>query len=78
MGNRVSDMNITNLLKKEDDPAVGEKKANDYADTVGMDDANRKVLEIFATEGKDAAVKAMFTGDKGEQLSYSEMRSRYG
>ena len=49
-----------------------------YAKAVGMDERNTKVAVIMATEGSAAAVKAMFTGDKGEQLSYYEMRSRYG
>ena len=78
MGICVSTMDLKTVLKKEDDPAIGKKKADDYADAVGMDDSNRKVLEILTTKGPDAAFKAMFTGDKGEQLSYAEMRGRYG
>ena len=49
-----------------------------YAETFGMNDANRKVLQVLTTEGKPAAFKAMFTGEQGQELSYSEMRARYG
>ena len=44
----------------------------------GMNDANRKVLQVLTTEGQPAAFKAMFTGEQGQELSYSEMRARYG
>ena len=45
----------------------------------GMDERNKAALKVLQTEGTDAAVKHMFTDDKtGGQLSYSEMRSRYG
>ena len=45
----------------------------------GMDERNKAALKVLQTEGTDAAVKHMFTDDKtGRQLSYSEMRSRYG
>ena len=45
----------------------------------GMDDANKKALDVMATEGMDSAIKHMFTDQKtGRQLSYGEMRSRYG
>jgi len=45
----------------------------------GMDKRNQKALEVLVNEGSDAAVKHMFTDDvTGRQLSYSEMRSRYG
>ena len=44
-----------------------------------MDDNNKKALNVMATEGADAAIKYMFTDQEtGRQLSYSEMRSRYG
>ena len=45
----------------------------------GMDKRNQKALEVLVNEGSEAAVKHMFTDDvAGGQLSYSEMRSRYG
>ena len=44
-----------------------------------MDERNKKAYKVLATKGEAAAVKHMFTDDKtGRQLSYSEMRSRYG
>lgn len=44
-----------------------------------MDDINKKGLDVMATEGMDAAIKHMFTDQKtGRQLSYGEMRMRYG
>ena len=43
-----------------------------------MDGLNKKAALIMLTQGSDAAVKHMFTGDKGEPLTYSEMRERYG
>jgi hypothetical protein len=44
-----------------------------------MDDKNQKALNVFAEKGADAAIAHMFTDQStGRQLSYSEMRSRYG
>ena len=44
-----------------------------------MDEPNKKALEVMANEGMNAAVKHMFTDqESGRQLSYAEMRSRYG
>ena len=43
-----------------------------------MDTANANILDVWHTQGEQAAVAAMFTGDNGETLSYSEMRMRYG
>ena len=45
----------------------------------GMDEANKEATDVMANEGMKAAVKHMFTDQEtGRQLSYSEMRSRYG
>jgi hypothetical protein len=53
--------------------------ANVYADTVGMDANNRKVLQAFSTGGKEAGVKALFTSPDGERtLSYADSRALYG
>jgi hypothetical protein len=56
--------------------------ANEYANAVGMDDLNRKGLEVLLTGDKQAFHKHVFTDvdDKGNEriLSYGEMRSRYG
>ena len=56
--------------------------ANEYANAVGMDDLNRKGLEVLLTGNKQTFHKHLFTDvdDKGNErvLSYGEMRSRYG
>jgi hypothetical protein len=52
--------------------------ADAYADAVGMDDANRKVLKILNAEGPEAAMKAMTTREDGTPMSYAESRARYG
>ena len=43
-----------------------------------MDNANAAIIDTWRAKGEKAAVGAMFTGENGERLSYSEMRSRYG
>tara|TARA_B110000211_G_C13806614_1_gene432996 strand:+ start:394 stop:687 length:294 start_codon:yes stop_codon:yes gene_type:complete len=52
-------------------------KTWDKAFGKNMDEDNKKALNVMKTEGVDAAVKHMFT-DSGRQLSYAEMRMRYG
>jgi hypothetical protein len=52
--------------------------ADAYADAVGMDDANRRVLKILNAEGPKAAMKAMTTREDGTPMSYAESRARYG
>lgn len=44
----------------------------------GMDDNNKKAMDIQATEGWDAAIKHMTTGGDGKARSYAEMRQMYG
>lgn len=44
----------------------------------GMDDPNKKIANISKIDGINAAVKTMFTGEDRRQLSYGEMRTRYG
>ena len=47
--------------------------------SVGMDETNKKALDVMKNKGIDAAIKHMFTDqESGRQLSYSEMRMRYG
>lgn len=45
-----------------------------------MDDANKKALNVLATEGHDAFIKHVFTdpNDEKKTLSYAEMRMLYG
>jgi len=60
----------------------GQSFAKKYKNTPmgkNMDEPNKKALDVMATEGMEAAVKHMFTDEQsGRQLSYSEMRSRFG
>jgi len=44
----------------------------------GMNDDNKKVMLIAAEKGVDEAVKHMFNPTGEKQLSYAEMRERYG
>ena len=69
---------IKYLTKQESDPKIGNAKVDLYADLVGMDDRNRAAAKVLVTQGKAAFVEHCFTGDKGETLSYAEMRARYG
>lgn len=68
--------------EKENPPKEGQAFAQAYKETQfydGMDDGNKKALDVMAKEGAEAAVKHMFTDkDTGRTLSYAEMRSLYG
>jgi hypothetical protein len=44
----------------------------------GMTPENAKAISIMRTEDSDAAVKYMFNPTGKRQLSYAEMRSRFG
>ena len=50
-------------------------RAEAYAKSVGMDQANTKMAVIMATQGPDAAAKAMIEDSGGD---YAAMRMRYG
>ena len=44
-----------------------------------MDSNNKQALNVWAEQGEKAAVAHMFTDQEtGRQLSYGEMRMRYG
>lgn len=68
--------------KKKQEQEDGKKFAEDYKKTGlhnGMDELNKKALDVMATEGMDSAIKHMFTDQEtGNQLSYGSMRMRYG
>lgn len=68
--------------KKKQEQEDGKKFAEDYKKTGlhnGMDELNKKALDVMATEGMDSAIKHMFTDQEtGNQLSYGAMRMRYG
>ena len=56
------------------------KIANDYADQVGMDNANRNLFVTLKTEDENAFIKKAFDDPNkpGRVLSYAEMRGLYG
>jgi len=70
---------VDNVDKKNDD---GKSFATAYKAVgfdKGMDDANKKALDVMQNEGMNAAIAHMFTEQEtGRQLSYGEMRMRYG
>lgn len=44
-----------------------------------MDNTNKKAMDVLQTKGMNAAIDYMFKDpDTGRQLSYAEMRDRYG
>jgi hypothetical protein len=45
---------------------------------ISMNEENKKALKILNEEGCDDAVKYMFNPTGEKQLSYAEMRERYG
>ena len=62
------------------DLEVDKARAKKYADMVGMDTANAKMMEVACTQGMDASAKAMVsecTNDEGK-FDYCAMRARYG
>ena len=69
-----------NMLKSTGTKEELIKSANDYADSSGMDQANRNLLITLKTEGKESFIKKAFQDPNNPErvLSYSEMREKYG
>ena len=45
----------------------------------GMDEVNKKALEVLQTKGEKEFIKHVFTDQStGKELSYAEMRMRFG
>jgi len=44
----------------------------------GMDENNKKAMDVVATDGWESAIKHMMTGSDGKPRSYAEMRQMYG
>ena len=67
---------------EEKDENNGKAFAQEYKKTPfydAMDNANKKGIDVMASQGMETAVKHMFTDQKtGRTLSYGEMRTRYG
>jgi hypothetical protein len=49
-----------------------------YANAVGMDENNKRIMMIFKTQGEAAGFKALMTHDDGTEMTYAESRARYG
>ena len=66
-------------IKKTFEPSgnfqADKARAEAYAKAVRMDQANTKMAVIMATQGPDAAAKAMIEDSGGD---YAAMRMRYG
>lgn len=43
-----------------------------------MDDNNKKAMDVWETDGVDAAIKHMMTNSDGKPRTYAEMRELYG
>jgi len=76
--NKVFVETVKFLTKQESDPKIGNAKVDLYADLVGMDDRNRVATKVLVNAGPKEFVKHCFTGEKGEALSYADMRAIYG
>ena len=63
-----------NISIKVDSPENTSKTNIPYV----LDDLNKEALKILQTKGEEEAVKFMFNPTGDRQLSYSEMRSRFG
>ena len=55
-----------------------ESKTSETNVNTGMDEKNKKALNVLLTKGDKAFIEHVFTGENGRQLSYAEMRTRYG
>ena len=67
---------------EEEDKEVEEKKEikiDKQTNNRGMDEANKKALEVLQTKGSQEFIKHVFTDQStGKKLSYAEMRMIYG
>ena len=72
---------INELFKDKPENTVKEGSGKDIplANYEQMDESNKKAADVMASQGMEAAIKHMFTDQKtGGQMSYAEMRSRFG
>ena len=72
--------NAVTMLKSTGTKEEMVKEANIYADSVGMNPANRDLLVTLKTEGPSAMIKKAFEDphEQGRTMTYAEMRSMYG
>ena len=77
--NRSKETNIGHQEQKTPNTMEGvEKQQQSSVLPNGMTPENAKAINIMKTEGGDAAVKYMFNPTGKRQLSYAEMRMRFG
>ena len=70
-----TDDNVTTLIQS----TTLIQRAPTPTPPIKMDPLNQQALTILLSQGTTAAVKHMFTHETdGRQLTYSEMRERYG
>ena len=68
---------VSKIQKQEVEIAKKEQKQTSNTSN-GMNDENAKAYEILNKEGSKAAVKHMFNPTGKRQLTYAEMRMRFG
>ena len=59
-------------------PESNEGAGKGYMFYNGMDDNNKKAMDVWNSQGMDAAIIHMTTGADGKPRSYAEMRQMYG
>ncbi len=67
--------NIKDTLEPTGNFQADKARAEAYAKSVGMNQANTKMAVIMATQGPEAAAKAMIEESGGD---YASMRMTYG
>ena len=65
---------VKKLLAQDGDT----KSVDAYANAVGMDEANKRIMMIFKTQGEAAGLKALMTREDGTRMDYDESRAQYG
>jgi len=84
MSSKTDNASVTQNTSKQTDTksqnTAGESEEQGQTQSLpnGMTPENAKAVSIMRTEGGDAAVKYMFNPTGKRQLSYAEMRSRFG
>ncbi len=71
----VTEKDIISILKPTGNYSLDKQRAEEYADAVKMDSANRKMAVVMATQGPAKAAKQMMEDCGGD---YFVMRSKYG
>jgi len=72
--------NALDMLKFKGTREENRQVAHAYADAVGMDEFNRNALKVLKMQNEKSFIKHVFTDQTNseKQMSYAEMRVRYG